>query len=305
MMDKIPEEKKTIENHYHVVQKQYSPEKTIDIVMVMLLVIVAISVIATYFIDFNVEASIDLKKATTQTIWLAFSTFCVGELAKRIFHRKGKKTKAYEEAEAGAIAAIKTLNESVDSEMIVEYCEEVTETTIDRYRTHLLVSVGISKESFEKNYLGKDGIDLCKRMLKKEISYLQFRALRKCNKIRTKPYNPNFITSYSARDNAEFVPSENFIQRKDAYNTLYSVLFSISSASGVGFIFYDMFVSFSAEAVFMAIIKIIIMAVIFALKSTFGWNLAIMEIERNRLRESEAIACKKWAKIKSNEVTNG
>ena len=297
MIDKV-NEKPVVKNEYNIYQR---PPKNsgaiIDWFMTALVVVIAIAIIATYFVEFDAEADLNLKKATTQTLWLAVGTFCVGELAKRIFRRKGEKTEDYKTAETEANAAIKELNESEHANRAAEYCKHVTDTTIERYRSHQLVTVGIDMETFKDRYLGKGAFYLLKLMLKGKLSFLQLKAVWRCNHVKTKAYDPRFITSYNSEDNSELVPSEqNNTRKADRKNSLTSVLFSVGSAAGIGFVFHDVLVNFSAEVLFLAIIKIVIMTINFALKATFGWNLSIMDIRRNRLRKSEAQACIAYAK---------
>lgn len=297
MIDKV-NEKPVVKNEYNIYQRPPKNSGTIiDWFMTALVVVIAIAIIATYFVEFDAEADLNLKKATTQTLWLAVGTFCVGELAKRIFRRKGEKTEDYKTAETEANAAIKELNESEHANRAAEYCKHVTDTTIERYRSHQLVTVGIDMETFKDRYLGKGAFYLLKLMLKGKLSFLQLKAVWRCNHVKTKAYDPRFITSYNSEDNSELVPSEqNNTRKADRKNSLTSVLFSVGSAAGIGFVFHDVLVNFSAEVLFLAIIKIVIMTINFALKATFGWNLSIMDIRRNRLRKSEAQACIAYAK---------
>ena len=293
------EEQPVVKNEYNIYnqQREKNSGAIIDWFMTALVVIIAIAIIATYFVEFDAEADLNIKKATTQTLWLAVGTFCVGELSKRIFRRKGEKTEEYRTAETEANAAIKELNESPYADSAADYCKHVTDTTIERYRKHQLVTVGIDMDTFESAYLGKGIFYLFKHMLKGTISFLQLKAIWRCNHIKTKAYDPRFITSYNSEDNSELVPSEqNNTRKADRKNSFTSVLFSIGSAAGIGFVFHDVLVNFSAEVLFLAIVKIVIMAINFALKATFGWNLSIMDIRRNRLRKSEAQACIAYAK---------
>lgn len=297
-MEKLPIEPEgvqKVEYHYH--QKPVASNEVIDWILNALVIIIVLAIMTTFFVDFNASVDVNIEKATTQAVWLAFASFCLGELGKRIFRRKGQRTKAFKEAEANATAEIKSLNTNGYAKYADKYCTKVTEDTIERYRKNQLYAIGIDYKTYKEKYLGKGLCYLLKLAKKGEISRLQARALYRCNAVKVKHYNPAFITSYNAEDNAMLVPSEqNNTTYADTKNTVTSLIFSLGSAFGVGFMFYDVLVNFSLEALFFAFVKLVVLAISFALKATFGWNLAIIEMQRNRLRESEAKACAEYAK---------
>lgn len=274
----------------------------IDFFMLSMFVIITIALIATFFINFDMNAEFNIKKATPQALWFALGSFCSGELAKRIFRRKGEKTEEFIKAENEACEAIKAVN-LLGENAASNYCAHATLEVIKRFRSNTLIAVGIFLETYETEYIGKGAWYLFKRIKSGELSYLQAKAILKCNKAKIKLYNPRFITSYNSEDRFDIVPSEQHNTKKaDLNNTIQKFIFSIGTAFGVGFIFYDVVINFSAEMVFLAIVKIIAMAIGTCLNASFGWNLALMDMRRNRLRKSEADAC--CAYIASEEKKN-
>jgi hypothetical protein len=302
-MERIPENKnasapqeQTVNNYYVTEKQRKSPAEVVDFAMGSIFVILIIAIIATYFVTFNVDIMVSIKKITWQAFWVWLASFCVGELAKKIFRRKGQKTENYQEAENDAKSAIKELNESEYADRAEDYCKYVTKSTIDRYRTHQLVTVGITLNTFEELYLGKGTSFLFKKILRKELSFLQARAINRCNHIKTKVYDPRFITSYAIEDNSALTPQQWYnTQAAEKKDFFFSIVFSAGASFGVCGIFYDFLLEFSTMALFLAIVKIIVMATTCALKANVGWNLSIMEIGRNMTRASEAKACISWA----------
>jgi hypothetical protein len=293
-----------VTNNYYVTEKpKKSPAEVVDFAMTSIFVVLIIAIVSTYFVNFNVGAMINLKKVTWQAFWVWLASYCTGELAKRIFRRKGEKTEEYKQAEEEANTAIKTLNESEYLAYAPSYCKHVTEKTMDRYRRHQLTIVGIQLDTFKEKYLGKGRLYLFRKMMKGELSNMQRKAINRCNHLKTKAYDPRFITSYSSEDNSSLTPQQwydtKLAERKDAVR---SFIFSAGAAFGVCGIFYDFIVAFSAEAIIAAVVKIIIMATSCALKANFGWNLSIMEICRNKTKASEAKACMSWADKNKDKV---
>ena len=299
MMERIPERAEApVTNNYYVTEKpKKNPAEAVDFAMIVIFVIMFIAIVATYFVSFNVSAMISIRKVTFQAFWVWLASWCTGELAKRIFRRKGQKTEEYKKAEEEANEAIQKLNESEYAEYAPAYCQEVTKNTIKRYRRHQLTTVGIKLETFNEIYQGKGSFFLLGKVLKGELSILQAKAIKRCNHIDTKPYDHRFITAYDAEDNSSLTPQQcydaNTADRKDSFR---SIIFSAFASFGICGIFYDFFVDFSAVAIFAAIVKIVVMTATSALRANVGWNLSIMELKRNKIRAGEAKACMAWAK---------
>ena len=268
----------------------------VDWFMTALIILITAAIIATYFIQFDLTAGLNVKKVTVNTLWFAVGTFSIGALAKRVFRRKGEKTQAYEMAEAEANKAIKALNESKYANRASEYAEQKTRETIERFRKHTLVTVGIDYQEYQNAYLGKGVKTLLFSFLRGEVSFLQYRAIWRCNRVKIKAYDPNFITSYDAEVNEGQTASDMYnVKKANRNNDLTSAFFTICSAFGIGFMFSDVLLNFSAETLFEAIIKIVMIGINIGLKASFGWNLSVMETKRNNLRASEARACMAWA----------
>lgn len=302
-MDRIPETKTetttTVNNTYYVKEKKsVGNGSLVDWVLTAVLIMIMFFISASYFVKFGGGLKLSIRKAATDTAWVTIAVLFVKELAKHIFKRKGQRTVNYDTAEKKANKAIQTLNENVDSDTVQKYCEDVTKKTIERYRKHQLTTVGLTLEDFKDKYLGVGVFKMMKALLKGELSFLQARAIWRCNHLKTKPYNPQFITSFDAEDNSELVPSQqNDTKKADRRDSIKSFIFAFGSAFGVGFVFSDIFLDFSKEMIFLAIIKIILLIVSFALSASFGWNLSLMEISRNKSRASEAKKCMRVAEV--------
>jgi hypothetical protein len=308
-MDRIPETKtestlSTINNTYYVKERRTAGNASlVDWVLTAVLIMTMFFISASYFVKFGGGLKLSIHKAATDTAWVTIAVLFVKELAKNIFKRKGQRTIDYAKAEKKANKAIQTLNENVDSKKVQEYCEDVTTKTIERYRKHQLTTVGLTCEDFKKKYLGVGLVKMLKSLFKGELSFLQVRAIWRCNHVKTKPYNPAFITAFDAEDNSELVPSQqNDTRKADRRNSIKSFIFAFGSAFGVGFVFSDIFLDFSKEMIFLAIIKIILLIVSFALSATFGWNLSFMEIARNNSRASEAKKCMRYAGVEKDII---
>ena len=300
--EKLPETSAKDDTPQYVFSPIIKPKITkdsaiVDWFMSALIVIIAVAVIATYFIMFDVDMNIDIKKATVNTVWFAIGNFAIGALGKKIFRRKGEKTNAYAKAEEEANTAIDELCNSDYAKYAPAYCKDYTKRSLERYREHQLVAVGLSLAVFNEKWLGKGFSETFKAWRKKNITFLQFRAIWRCNAVKVQAYNPNFILSYNSSMSDTQAPSSMYnSKRSNAFDNVKSAVMVTFSALGIGFMFSDVILNFSVVVLFAAIVKTIMLAINLALKATFGWNLSIMDIKRNKLRASEAKACVAWAK---------
>ncbi len=283
--------------------KQKNDGAFVDWFTTALLIVLAVGIIAAFFVTFDIAIDLSVKSMTINTAWFAISTFSLGTLTKRLFRRKGRQTKAYTESKAEATEAIKALNESEYGKRAGDYAAARTRETIARYRKHELTAVGIAVEKFEREYLGKGIKTLWKDFWAGKLSLLQCRAIHRCNHVRIKAYDPNFITSYYATTKVMQTASAAIdVQGIDRRNDFQSVVFTVFSAFGIGVMFSNVILDFSVQTLFLAIIKIIVIGINVGMKASLGWDLSLMEIQRNKLRESEAKACIEWAKTNPERV---
>ncbi len=298
MIEKIPEEKaggQTI--IYSPVIKQKKSGAFVDVFTLAITVVIFIAMIASYFVTVKPNAEISVQEITVEVVWLAAGTFSIGSLIKRYAIGKGRKTDEYKAASDNANKSIERLCASEYFSRVSEYCEIYTIEAIRNYRRHQLLLVGITLEEYEKKYLGCGFWHLIACVRRKELSGAQAKAVRRCNRIRIKEYDPNFITSYNADLSANKSPSEMYnAERANKLNTAKSFVTTALSSLFIGRLFSDVFLNLSKEAVFVAVIKVITILINIAFKATFGWNITQMEIQRNRLRTSEVSACMEWCK---------
>jgi hypothetical protein len=194
-----------------------------------------------------------------------------------------------------AIKATKELNEKGAGARVIEFCEKRTKDTMQRYRKNELTAVGITIDRFELEYLGKGIKTLWKDFWAGKLSFLQCRAINRCNHTHIKAYDPNFITSYyAAATKIQTASAAIDVEKADRKNDLQSAIFTMLSAFSVGVMFSSVILSFSAQIVFLAIVKIITIGINIGMKATRGWDLSLMEIQRNKLRVSETKACIEW-----------
>lgn len=277
--------------------KERNNDGFVDLFTTALLIILSVGVVAAFFVTFDIDLALSVKTMTINSLWFALSTFAIGALSKRLFRRKGRKTKEYVDAKDEAIREIKALNDAGYAKRATDYSEVRTQETINRYRTYELTAVGLTVEDFERDYLGKGIKTLWRDFRAGKLSSLQCRAISRCNHAKIKAYDPNFITSFYATIAVKKTASSAIdVERADFMNDMKSAILALFSAVGIGVMFSDVILNFSAQALFLAIVKIVTIGINIGMKASYGWDLSVMEMNRNKLRASEARACVEWCK---------
>lgn len=295
-MDNIPVKNKDVTN-ITVINKPKADGAFVDVFMMAITVVIFVAMIASYFVKIDPSATISVQEVTVEVVWMLAGTVSIGELIKRYSRNRGRNTEAYKQAEANAREKMKRLCDSPYRSRVEEYCENYTENTIKSYRRHQLSLVGITPEEYCERWLGKGTRELFQALKKKEISFDQFKAIRRCNRIKIKAYDPNFITSYNACFTMDKTPSEMYdAERADRINTINSLILATVSALFIGRMFVNVALNMTSAAVFSAIIKVIMILINVSFKASFGWKLSQMEMTRNLLRGDETEACIEWCK---------
>ena len=247
-MERIPQQTESkVTNTYYVRERKSATSGVlIDWVLTIILIVLMLFISVSYFAEFGGSFKVSFRKAAVDTAWVGLAMICVKELGRYVFKRKGQRTEKYIEAEDTAKKAIRVLNENVHFDTVQEYCNEVTKNVVLSYRSYQLSTVGLDVDIFNSKYLGKSAFFLIGNVFKREISITQARVLYRCNHLKTKQYNPKFITSYSAENNIELVPSQQYDAKKaDIRYSFRSLIGTCLTAFGVGFAFNDLYLNFS------------------------------------------------------------
>jgi hypothetical protein len=305
MMRRLEEEKKeAVPFIYAPRVKEKKENSFVDGLLTVIDIIIFTALIASYLIVFDMSGSFSIKEITFNTLWFAAGTVSVGMLTKKIARNKGRSTQEYTEADKKANEALKKLGDSEYAGQVPRYCENYTERVIKRTRTQYLSVVGLTVQDYTERFIGLENRELRGLIKNGEINRKQYKAIRKCDKVNIKPYDPNFILSFKSEIDCGKSPSEMYnTEREDKLDTAKSILTTLVSSVFVCSLVSDVVLNLSKEVIVAAVIKIITMLIYIAFKTSFGWNISRKEIKRNELRASEAEACEKWCRENPPKVT--
>jgi len=296
-MDKLPVEDKNVPNVTVINKPKKNTNAFVDGLLTIIDIIIFTALIASYLVVFDMSGSFSVKEITFNTVWFAAGTVSVGMLTKKIARNKGRSTQEYAEADKKANAAIEKLSGSEYAGQVPGYCAEYTDKVIKRERAQYLSVVGLTVTDYEKRFIGLERKELKGLVTNGEINRKQYLAIRRCDKVRVKAYDPNFILSFKSEIDSGKSPSSMYnTEREDRLDTAKSILTTLVSSVFVCSLVSDVVLNLSKEVIIAAVIKIITMLIYIAFKTSFGWNMSRKEIQRNELRASEAEACAKWCR---------
>lgn len=263
--------------------------KTINGILIALACLLFIGVLSTYFVEELPNVVINLRNITKQALWVFIGGFCIGELFKRVAINRAKMTDEYKTALEEAREAVKRNATAKKTARAKEYCDDYANTVYESEKARVLGDAGVSVEDYKTKYFSKNKGEILSIFPDCGLSKKQFKAIKRANAVKKISYNPDFLRTVE-RTSRNLAPSEiHDEKRRNMINTATSVVFGfIGSIFCVSFI-QNLIFNFSVAVIFDAVVKIVMILIMIALKTQFGWSL-IMDtvIGRLRLQKAEA-----------------
>lgn len=299
MMERIPEARTDnipqTTNTYYIHKKEVTAESIINKALWTILVLLVISVLATFFVEDLPEFVLDLRALAVDGIWIAVCCYSIGEVLKRIFQNRGKGTEEYKKAKEEAHTALMSLTPDELAHRD-KYCKWYEENAYNRVVERELANIGIDKDVYFSQYAVLSKRELKKRH-KNKLTDLQIKELAKINKIEREEYNSFFfLTEEHIAEGMS--PSQMYNTRKaDTRNMISSAITSLATCLCAISFTGNLCLAFSLSVLFSAIVKITVTAVFGAFKARFGWNLSmVMDVGRFHTQVKEVSNLKKWYK---------
>lgn len=275
-------------NNYYLPKKEWN----VDGLLCIALVLLVISIVATYLIpDIDFFAGLSVKDITLSGVWVCLGSYAVGELAKRIITNKAKRTKEYKSVKAETVLMQQIFTREGYVDYVDEYCAMYEEETLKMHRKLFLDSVKIDYKSYEKDYLGVSAKNLPNTLTKAQKT-----AIKHANKVKKQPYNPNFLRSFVQVSFGK-TPSQMYdVEKADKINSLTSLLTSILGSLFAVSVVGDIVLDMSPTAWLLACIKLTVLFIVVSTRISFAWKLVMNTgIERMLSQQSESIKSAKWA----------
>lgn len=265
-------------------------------------ILVLVAIVLMYLTDIAASVSFSWKDFTLNGILVFVSSQCLHSIAKAYSRNRKRDEKEYEEAAKKSKEAIEELVKSEYSARVNEYCNHHTEETTVRIKTAILSPAGLTYKDYTEKYIGKNGKELLNAYPEEKLTKEQVKAIKKCNRVKIKPYDPNFLRESFSDGVSELEPSNRYKPKRDysietlrnAVQGLFLCLFAVNIGG-------DIILNWSFATFITCLIKVFC-AVMQAVNGfIFGTNNVQTEINLLLTKSSEAKACLEWCKANPKE----
>lgn len=265
-------------------------------------ILVLVAIVLMYLTDIAASVSFSWKDFTLNGILVFVGSQCLHSIAKAYSRNRKRDEKEYEEAAKKSKEAIEELVKSEYSARVNEYCNHHTEETTVRIKTAILSPAGLTYKDYTEKYIGKNGKELLNAYPEEKLTKEQVKAIKKCNRVKIKPYDPNFLRESFSDGVSELEPSNRYKPKRDysietlrnAVQGLFLCLFAVNIGG-------DIILNWSFATFITCLIKVFC-AVMQAVNGfIFGTNNVQTEINLLLTKSSEAEACIEWCKANPKE----
>lgn len=302
-MDKLPEGNAKPEYiNAYVSKDRTGKNRGTNNVLLASGILVLVAIVLMYLTDIAASVSFSWKDFTLNGILVFVSSQCLHSIAKAYSRNRKRDEKEYEEAAKKSKEAIEELVKSEYSARVNEYCNHHTEETTVRIKTAILSPAGLTYKDYTEKYIGKNGKELLNAYPEEKLTKEQVKAIKKCNRVKIKPYDPNFLRESFSDGVSELEPSNRYKPKRDysietlrnAVQGLFLCLFAVNIGG-------DIILNWSFATFITCLIKVFC-AVMQAVNGfIFGTNNVQTEINLLLTKSSEAKACLEWCKANPKE----
>lgn len=302
-MDKLPEGNAKPEYiNAYVSKDRTGKNRGTNNVLLASGILVLVAIVLMYLTDIAASVSFSWKDFTLNGILVFVGSQCLHSIAKAYSRNRKRDEKEYEEAAKKSKEAIEELVKSEYSARVNEYCNRHTEETTVRIKTAILSPAGLTYKDYTEKYIGKNGKELLNAYPEEKLTKEQVRAIKKCNRVKIKPYDPNFLRESFSDGVSELEPSNRYKPKRDysietlrnAVQGLFLCLFAVNIGG-------DIILNWSFATFITCLIKVFC-AVMQAVNGfIFGTNNVQTEINLLLTKSSEAKACLEWCKANPKE----
>lgn len=304
-MDKLPEGNAKPEYiNAYVSKDRTGKNRGTNNVLLASGILVLVAIVLMYLTDIAASVSFSWKDFTLNGILVFVGSQCLHSIAKAYSRNRKRDEKEYEEAAKKSKEAIEELVKSEYSARVNEYCNHHTEETTVRIKTAILSPAGLTYKDYTEKYIGKNGKELLNAYPEEKLTKEQVKAIKKCNRVKIKPYDPNFLRESFSDGVSELEPSNRYKPKRDysietlrnAVQGLFLCLFAVNIGG-------DIILNWSFATFITCLIKVFC-AVMQAVNGfIFGTNNVQTEINLLLTKSSEAKACLEWCKANPKENT--
>jgi len=293
-MDKIPEK---FDGEKTVMEPRKITKSGVGAVLSSIAAVLIVIITLVYLAEIDTDFRLSWKSLTINGALVFICSQGFHFVLKFYAQNKVREGEEYARAQKDAKEAIESLGKSEYSGRVNEYCRRHTEETIERIKSSILAPAGIVYTEYLLKYIGKNGKELAEAFPEEHLTKNQIRAIQRCNRVKVKPYDPNFLRECYVNRKENIEPSNHYHPRHDNnIETIRSAVTGLFLCSFVVNIGGDIILNFSFATVVLCLVKLVATIISGVMGYRFGLNNMRAEIDLLDLKKLETEACTEWCK---------
>lgn len=274
--------------------KERSFSDYLDISILVMVVGLFIAIVFTFLVDFIFEGQIDWKDLSVNTVIISACTIAIYLLLRTYAMRKGRRTKAWEEASARLQLKGKEIIDGNRAQYITKYCRAWEEERLNNDIEDVLAPVGIKLDEFKEKYAKLSNIELKEKY--PELTEYQIKMVERAKKIKRLKFDERYFYVNTSNTRRRYSPSGGLTSKqKDRLAKgriiLNTVIVSLVSAALLG----EIIVDFSLTTIIKCIVKIAIIIFFGVIGMVGGYSFtAVTETAEMNAKSDEIEVFLKW-----------
>ena len=280
----------------------------LDISIVIMVVGLFVAIVFTFLVDFIFDAAIDWKDISVNTVIISACTIAIYLLLRTYAMRKGRKTKAWENASEQLQLNGKKIINGNRAQYITEYCRAWEEERLDNDRENVLSPVGIKLEDYKKHYAKLSKTELINKY--PDLTKYQIKTICRAQKIKRLKFDERYFYVNSIAGKRRCSPSGGITSKQlnrltNGRIVITTVIISLISAA----LLRDIIIDFSLASIIKCVVKIAIIIFFGVIGMVGGYSFsAVRETSEMNAKSDEIEVFLKWCEsnkgsISRNEIT--
>ncbi len=285
-MDRVTEQIKRI--------KSKSFTDYIDASMLMIVGVLIIAIICTFFTEFIFGGELNWAEISANTLSVSACTISIYLLLRAYAMRKGRKTDEWKNSSERMQSTSKRILKEGKAKRITEYCRAWEEERLNNDIEEVLSPVGITLDEFKKKYAKYNKSELKAKCT--ELTAYQLKTVLRAKRVKRLKFNERYFYSGAHSLGKHRSPSGELSTRQlnriiIARIILTSVITMLLSTT----LLWDLILNFSWEALIKCVIKLSIIIFFGVTGMVGGYTFAtINEVEEMEAKADETEIFLNW-----------
>lgn len=270
----------------------------LDISILVMVLGLFVAIVFTFLVDFIFDASIDWKDITVNTVIISACTIAIYLLLRTYAMRKGRKTKAWEEASELLRANGKKIINENRAQYITEYCRMWEAERLDNDIETVLTPVGIKLEDYKQYYAKLSKNELIKKH--PELTKYQIKLICRAQRIKRLKFDERYFYVNSNNYNRHCSPSGGITSKQLNRLTIGRIIITTMIISLISAaLLRDIIIDLSLASIIKCVVKVAIIIFFGVIGMVGGYSFsAVRETSEMNAKSDEIEVFLKWCEEK-------